>query len=31
RRGAQAPVRWRGPVVEESELVFSRVGAERLS
>ncbi|WP_399897172.1 FkbM family methyltransferase [Streptomyces sp. BBFR51] len=25
-----APVRWRGPVTEESDLVFSRVDAERL-
>ncbi|MFE7316660.1 FkbM family methyltransferase [Streptomyces sp. NPDC057555] len=25
-----APVRWRGPVVEESDLVFSRVDAEQL-
>ncbi|QHC26307.1 FkbM family methyltransferase [Streptomyces sp. GS7] len=25
-----APVRWRGPVVEESDLVFSRVDAEEL-
>ncbi|MEV0602297.1 FkbM family methyltransferase [Streptomyces sp. NPDC050315] len=30
RRGAMAPVRWRGPVTEESELVFSRVDAEEL-
>ncbi|WP_107068140.1 FkbM family methyltransferase [Streptomyces sp. CT34] len=30
-RGAVvAPVRWRGPVVEESDLVFSRVDAEEL-
>ncbi|MGS2589022.1 FkbM family methyltransferase [Streptomyces hebeiensis] len=25
------PVRWRGPVVEESDLIFSRVDAERLA
>ncbi|WP_399088163.1 FkbM family methyltransferase [Streptomyces sp. BBFR2] len=30
RRGAQAPVRWRGPVVEESEFVFSRVDSGEL-
>ncbi|MFE6026179.1 FkbM family methyltransferase [Streptomyces niveus] len=30
-RGKQAiPVRWRGPVVEESDLIFSRVDAETL-
>ncbi|WP_274914799.1 FkbM family methyltransferase [Streptomyces sp. WZ-12] len=28
---ASAAVRWRGPVVEESDLVFSRVDGERLS
>ncbi|MFA3877269.1 FkbM family methyltransferase [Streptomyces sp. MMCC 100] len=26
----RAPVRWRGPVTEESDLIFSRVDAERL-
>ncbi|MFG2498556.1 FkbM family methyltransferase [Streptomyces sp. NPDC048441] len=30
-RHPQAPVRWRGPVVGETELVFSRVDAERLA
>ncbi|MFC9601976.1 FkbM family methyltransferase [Streptomyces niveus] len=31
-RGRRAiPVRWRGPVVEESDLIFSRVDAETLS
>ncbi|WP_345943680.1 FkbM family methyltransferase [Streptomyces sp. SID3212] len=30
RRASLAPVRWRGPVVEESDLVFSRVDADTL-
>lgn len=30
RRGPMAPIRWRGPVVGESDLVFSRVDAEIL-
>ncbi|WP_368396366.1 FkbM family methyltransferase [Streptomyces sclerotialus] len=30
RRGAQAPVRRRGPVTDESELIFSRVDADVL-
>ncbi|MFE4174204.1 FkbM family methyltransferase [Streptomyces sp. NPDC056909] len=31
-RGAPVvPVRWRGPVVDESDLIFSRVDAERLT
>ncbi|WP_245654452.1 FkbM family methyltransferase [Streptomyces violens] len=29
-RGTQAPIRWRGPVTDESELIFSRVDAEEL-
>ncbi|CDR08865.1 FkbM family methyltransferase [Streptomyces iranensis] len=30
RRPPEVPVRWRGPVTEESDLVFSRVDAETL-
>ncbi|AUA12974.1 FkbM family methyltransferase [Streptomyces sp. SID8382] len=30
RRAPEVPVRWRGPVAEESDLVFSRVDAESL-
>ncbi|NIY66400.1 FkbM family methyltransferase [Streptomyces malaysiensis] len=30
RRAPEVPVRWRGPVAEESDLVFSRVDAETL-
>ncbi|MBL1114655.1 FkbM family methyltransferase [Streptomyces sp. 110] len=30
RRAPEVPVRWRGPVTEESDLVFSRVDAETL-
>ncbi|MGP3924646.1 FkbM family methyltransferase [Streptomyces sp. 8N616] len=30
RRAPQVPVRWRGPVVEESDLIFSRIDAETL-
>ncbi|MFE2447389.1 FkbM family methyltransferase [Streptomyces sp. NPDC059426] len=30
RRAPQMPMRWRGPVAEESDLVFSRVDAETL-
>ncbi|KPI12006.1 methyltransferase FkbM family [Actinobacteria bacterium OK074] len=30
RNGPRVPVRWRGPVVEESDLIFSRVDAETL-
>ncbi|MGW2326767.1 FkbM family methyltransferase [Streptomyces sp. NPDC001700] len=30
RNAAKVPVRWRGPVTEESDLVFSRVDAETL-
>ncbi|MBZ4015844.1 FkbM family methyltransferase [Streptomyces purpurogeneiscleroticus] len=29
-RGAQTPIRWRGQVTDESELIFSRVDAEEL-
>ncbi|MEV6395382.1 FkbM family methyltransferase [Streptomyces sp. NPDC051907] len=29
-QGKSAPVRWRGPVVDESDLIFSRVDAETL-
>ncbi|MCM3805789.1 FkbM family methyltransferase [Streptomyces sp. DR7-3] len=31
RRAPEVPVRWRGPVAEESDLVFSRVDAESLA
>lgn len=30
RRSAGVAVRWRGPVVEESDVIFSRVDAETL-